>query len=1146
MGKVFGLPATELAMGMTALLVVIFSIIAIGAVRRFILVKMGTRNIPRRKGQSILIVIGLMLSSAIIATSLGIGDTVRYSIRSVALDFLGPTDEIIEGPGRQLFGDEYFDYSEFERVRQLTLDNPDIESLLPLIEINLPASNEDFGLAESNMKIRGIDGGYSDNFDSLKNQQGEIVSINSLEGNQTFINSDASRVLKIEKGGDITVYTRSGKTEFVVLDILENGGLAGGGRNPYILFELGALQQLINKEGKITNILVSNKGIGEDSLNRSEDVTTFLRSELTDLEVATEIFNILQGNGIPRLLSEESETVGQTDKEISETLVQISENLNSNNIGDDFIKGIGDYQIQLTILGMLDKSGLQEHLAKISSLLPSLTILRVDDQKSDSLKLAETVATGVTTIFSIFGSFSIMVGMLLIFLVFVLLAAARSTELGMARAVGLKRRDLVQLFTYEGTIYAFLAAIVGTGLGVALSFGLVFILQDLIDTDDFVITPYYSGISLLISFSSGLILTFITVVFSAYRVSNLNIVVAIRGLRDEFVKKAPEPTRKKILDLAWNLIFPIRQVVFIFIGKENRVRNLIFLLMFPVVWPMKILISLFKLSGRHSYVILGVSSLSLLISGVLTETGASFFIGLTGTVLAIGLFVRFLSSKLINDVETINQIGGTLEGGLVLLANSLPFDFFERWTGELSEPGPWFWPVGGAISTAAAVWLLMSNTKILIAILNLILSRFSGLQAVTKTAISYPMASKFRTGLTVAMFALIIFTLMIFSVLNGIGDITSEQPERVTGGYDIKGTISPDLPIPGDIRDFLNMSDFDVLAGASNVPVEVKESDGENNIYRTANLVSLEDDFFQSTQWRMSYFDPKYGATDKDIWRSVIGNPELVVASASIIPSEDPFGPPDRSFKTSYLSSGDLKEMDSFSIAMKKRRSSSKPEDLKVIGVVELLATGTGWEGISATFYSARSLVPRVVEEEVPLDTFYFSLKDRNTASYYSQKLEAIFLANGMNAESLLDNLEEERATSNAFNKLFQGFSGLGLVVGVAAIGVLSVRAVVERRQSIGVLRAIGFRSSMIRTQFLIESSFITLLGIVVGIFLGILQSWLIFLEISKELQGAKFVVPIGEVGVLIAITIIASILASVIPANEASKTYPAEALRYE
>ena len=95
-----------------------------------------------------------------------------------------------------------------------------------------------------------------------------------------------------------------------------------------------------------------------------------------------------------------------------------------------------------------------------------LTRLRVDDSKNNGVKLAETVATGVTTIFSIFGTFSIMVGMLLIFLVFVLLAAARSTELGMARAVGLKRRDLIQLFTYEGTVYSFLAAIAGTLIGI--------------------------------------------------------------------------------------------------------------------------------------------------------------------------------------------------------------------------------------------------------------------------------------------------------------------------------------------------------------------------------------------------------------------------------------------------------------------------------------------------------------------------------------------------------------------------------------------------------------------------------------------------------------------------------------------------------
>jgi len=482
---------------------------------------------------------------------------------------------------------------------------------------------------------------------------------------------------------------------------------------------------------------------------------------------------------------------------------------------------------------------------------------------------------------------------------------------------------------------------------------------------------------------------------------------------------------------------------------------------------------------------------------------------------------------------------------LVLLVNSLPLSFFESFTGELSQPGPWAWPIGGAISTAAAVWLLMSNTRVLIFILNLILSRFSGLKAVTKTAISYPMASKFRTGLTVAMFGLIIFTLMIFSVLNGIGDIASEQPERVTGGFDIKASVSSELPIQGQIEDSLNMDDYSSVFGSSSLNVEIAENIGDNKAFKTSRLISYEEDFMNITKWRMAHFDPKYGSTDAEIWQSLLENPNLIIASGSIIPSGDPFGPPDRTFKTSFIEPGDEKEIDAFDVKIRKRNSEEE-EKFTVIGVVERLAEETGFGNSGAKFYTTYANGNKLAKETLPLNTYYFSLSGNKSPTDYAQKLEKTFLANGMNAYGLINRLEEEQATSNAFNKLFQGFSGLGLVVGVAAIGVLSVRAVVERRQSIGVLRAIGFRSSMIRTQFLIESSFITILGIVVGIFLGILQSWLIYNEISKELEGAKFVIPFGEVGILVGLTVIASILASVIPANEASKTYPAEALRYE
>ena len=184
--------------------------------------------------------------------------------------------------------------------------------------------------------------------------------------------------------------------------------------------------------------MVSNVGNGDESITNSDEVTKFLRSELTNREVATDIFNLLQSNNIPGLISDEAIDLRQTDKETSEDLIKLSDQLKNNNFDVDFITGISSYTTQLIILGVLEKSELQKEATNLLVLSTDLTRLRVQETKSDGVRLAENVSSGITSIFTIFGSFSIMVGMLLIFLVFVLLAAARSTELGMARAVGFK------------------------------------------------------------------------------------------------------------------------------------------------------------------------------------------------------------------------------------------------------------------------------------------------------------------------------------------------------------------------------------------------------------------------------------------------------------------------------------------------------------------------------------------------------------------------------------------------------------------------------------------------------------------------------------------------------------------------------------
>jgi putative ABC transport system permease protein len=129
-----------------------------------------------------------------------------------------------------------------------------------------------------------------------------------------------------------------------------------------------------------------------------------------------------------------------------------------------------------------------------------------------------------------------------------------------------------------------------------------------------------------------------------------------------------------------------------------------------------------------------------------------------------------------------------------------------------------------------------------------------------------------------------------------------------------------------------------------------------------------------------------------------------------------------------------------------------------------------------------------------------------------------------------------------------QGFLGLGLLVGVAALGVISARSVVERRQQIGVLRAIGFRRRMVQATFLLESSFVALTSIVVGTGLGLLLAWNIIRDTQRQpsWENLTLVVPWVNLGVIFLVVYAVALAATLAPALRASRIRPAEALRYQ
>src|SRR6266513_3010622 len=106
-------------------------------------------------------------------------------------------------------------------------------------------------------------------------------------------------------------------------------------------------------------------------------------------------------------------------------------------------------------------------------------------------------------------SCSMAAGVLLIFLIFVMLAAERRPEMGMARAIGTQRRHLVQSFVYEGAAYDVAAAAVGALLGVGVSFVMVRVVGRAFQSEGLSLGYSITARSLVIAYALGVLLTLI-------------------------------------------------------------------------------------------------------------------------------------------------------------------------------------------------------------------------------------------------------------------------------------------------------------------------------------------------------------------------------------------------------------------------------------------------------------------------------------------------------------------------------------------------------------------------------------------------------------------------------------------------------------
>jgi putative ABC transport system permease protein len=216
---------------------------------------------------------------------------------------------------------------------------------------------------------------------------------------------------------------------------------------------------------------------------------------------------------------------------------------------------------------------------------------------------------------------------------------------------------------------------------------------------------------------------------------------------------------------------------------------------------------------------------------------------------------------------------------------------------------------------------------------------------------------------------------------------------------------------------------------------------------------------------------------------------------------------------------------------------------LTVIGVLSDSAP----EFMYGVWTSQRSLAPVFGNRVLPT-LHFFAVKPGVDPKATAHKLESAFLANGMQADALRDVLHDLVAANVTMNRIVMGFMGLGLIVGVAALGVITARAVVERRQQIGVLRAIGFRKRMVQLSFLLESSFVALTSIIVGTTLGLIVAHNVISDSAStpSWQNLTFDVPWTNLVIIFGVVYVVALATTWLPAVRASRIYPAEALRYQ
>ena len=235
MENFFGIPINTLMIILLIIFGVSAIVLTVSALRNRVMFKMAARNLPRRRANTVLTVLGLMLAAMIFSASFTTGDTLSHSTRLIAVNDLGEVDIMVirEGIEVGVFQEDtgtetgYFDEKYFNQLQQALENEPKVAGVAPAIIESVPVIAQT-GLNEPAVKLLGFDPQYMEHFDLLLDREGNTLLIQDLGEGEVYVSTDVAEGLNVDSNAKLDIYVGVTAIPLTVKGIYEKGGTPSG------------------------------------------------------------------------------------------------------------------------------------------------------------------------------------------------------------------------------------------------------------------------------------------------------------------------------------------------------------------------------------------------------------------------------------------------------------------------------------------------------------------------------------------------------------------------------------------------------------------------------------------------------------------------------------------------------------------------------------------------------------------------------------------------------------------------------------------------------------------------------------------------------------------------------------------------------